>query len=113
MREFLNRIFQHYGTRAILTADGAEKQIRVFFQGTNSKSWQNMEKHYCPLGQIPRGQYLCLLPAGTASEGNTLQVDGRDYRICRVEDMLLGPDALYQWGLCVEKGGEDTWALTE
>lgn len=104
----LEWIFRLYGKPGVLRAKGEQKQVRVFFQGSHSKSWQNMQRVYGPLGEIPRGQYLCYLLPGTAVEGDTLTLEGKAYRICRVEDM-----AVYQWCLCTRKGGEDTWALTE
>lgn len=108
MLQLLERAFGLYGREALLTSGGTQKRVKAFFQGSNSKSWQNMQRVYGPLGEIPRGQYLCFLQPGTAAEGDSLEMDGKAYRICRVEDM-----AAYQWCLCTEKGGEDTWALTE
>ena len=108
MLQLLERAFGQYGREVLLISGGTQKLVKAFFQGSNSKSWQNMERVYGPLGEIPRGQYLCFLQPGTAAVGDGLVVDGKAYRICRVEDMVA-----YQWCLCTEKGGEDTWALTK
>lgn len=113
MRRLLERVFRLYGKHAMLISGSEQKKVTVFFQGSNSKSWQNMERVYGPLGEIPRGQYLCFLQPGMAAVGDTLTLDGKAYRICRVEEMTAGTGAMYQWCLCAGKGGEDTWALTE
>lgn len=113
MRRLLERVFGLYGKNAVLISGSVQKQVKVFLQGSNSKSWQNMQRVYSPLGEIPRGQYLCLLQPGVATEGDTLMLDGKAHRICRVEEMTAGSNAMYQWCLCTGKGGADTWALTE
>ena len=41
--------------------------------------------------------------------GETLEVGGRDYMIRRGEPVYYGETGAYCWGMCVEKGGEDTW----
>ena len=113
MRQLLERVFGLYGQDALLTSSDTQNTVQVFFQGSNSKSWQNMERVIGPLGEIPRGQYLCFLQPGMASVGDTLSMETGDYRICRVEEMTVGTQVMYQWCLCMRKGGEDTWALTE
>lgn len=113
MRALVQRVLQKYGTDAVVVKADSRVETKVFFHSSNSKSWQNMETLYCPLGQIPRGQYVCILPAGTAAAGDTLQIDGEEYAVCRAEDMLVGAEAVYQWSLCTGKGGEDTWTWEE
>ena len=113
MLQLLERAFGQYGREVLLISGGTQKLVKAFFQGSNSKSWQNMQRVYSPLGEIPRGQYLCLLQPGVATEGDTLMLDGKAHRICRVEEMTAGTNAMYQWCLCTGKGGADTWALTE
>ena len=41
--------------------------------------------------------------------GDTLEVGGKDYMVRRVEPVYYGEEIAYYWGMCVEKGGEDTW----
>lgn len=109
MRQLMDRLFGLYATEATLVHDAQQRPVRVFLQSINSRSRQNMEERYSPLGKIPGGQYTCILPAGSAAEGDTLLLGSKAYRIRRVEDMTLRSGSVYQWGLCVEKGGEDTW----
>ncbi len=110
MQKLMDRVFERYGTNAALqTADGLQR-IKVFFESVNSKSWQNMQNRYHELGQLPRGQYICRFPRGTAVQaGDTVRVNGMMYLICRVEDMI-GPDGCaYYWALCTGKGSGDNW----
>lgn len=109
MRQLMDRLFGLYATEATLVHDDQEQTVCVFLQSINSRSWQNMEQRYSTLGKIPGGQYVCILPAGTAAEGDTLRVGSKSYRICRVEEMTVKSCSVYQWGLCNEKGGEDNW----
>lgn len=99
-----------YGTD--MTVSGAEgvKAVRGFFRAVNSKSWQSMESEATLLGEITRGQYIYIGPAdGEAAEGDTLTLGSRSYIFRRVEPYYYGNQAIYQWGLCVEKGVNDTW----
>ena len=42
-------------------------------------------------------------------EGDILSLGEKTYLFRRVEAYYFGGQALYQWGLCVEKGVNDTW----
>lgn len=108
MRKLIDRVFARYGTEAVLSTGENTDTLRVFFQSVNSKSWQNMEKVFHPLGFEPRGQYICMLPADAAAEnGSTLTVAGNDYLICRVEKMPICTNPVYQWAICTGKGSEE------
>ena len=49
-------------------------------------------------------------PAGQQVQtGETLEVGEKDYMLRRVEPVYYGEEIAYYWGMCVEKGGEDTW----
>ena len=99
-----------HGTDMTIVSNGKQKAVRGFFRAVNSKSWQSMESEATMLGEITRGQYVYLGPADvTVKEGDSLQVGGRNYLLRRVEPYYYGNEAVYQWGLCVEKGVNDTW----
>lgn len=90
----------------MLYTTAGRSPVSVIFQSINSRSWQNTDHRHSPLGQIPRGQYICMLPAGTAaSAGDRLQVDESSYEIRRLEKMRMGSQTVYLWGLCVEREG--------
>ena len=49
-------------------------------------------------------------PVGMAvQEGDTIRLGEREYLLRRVEPYWYGNQAVYIWGLCVEKGVNDTW----
>ena len=106
----VNTILRQYGTAIQITGTGGERTVKGFFQPVRSKSWQYLEGNYSPLGEIPRGQYVYLGPVSPeAKAGDALTVDGKHYWLRRTELVRDKDGPLYCWGLCVEKGGEDTW----
>jgi hypothetical protein len=110
MKQMLERIMNRYGTRIRWTHGVESREFRAFFQPVRSKSWQYLEGDYSPLGEIPRGQYVYIGPAEPGAEaGDTITVEGKAYWIRRSEQILDGNGPVYCWGMCVEKGGEDTW----
>lgn len=107
MRRMVEKILKQYGSEMILNE---ETKIRGFFQPVLSKSFQNMVSLETPLGEIPRGQYVYIGSASTAvAEGDTLQHGSRSYVFRRVEAYDYCGSPAYIWGLCVEKGVNDTW----
>ena len=110
MRNVVEDVLHKYGTDMLLASNGVEKTVRGFFRAVNSKSWQSMESEATLLGEITRGQYAYIGPAdGGAKEGDTISLGEKNYLFRRVELYYYGNDALYQWGLCVEKGVNDIW----
>ena len=113
MRSIMDQVFARYGSDALLTTETGKQKVKVFFHSVNSRSWQNMERMFFPLGEIHRGQYICVLPIGAvAAAGDTVTVKGTSYKLRRVEEMFLKGESVYRWGLCVEKGGDDNWGAT-
>lgn len=110
MRVMVEKILAQYGTDMVVTGSAGSKTVRGFFRAVNSKSWQSMESEATLLGEISRGQYAYIGPAdGGVQEGDILSLGEKTYLFRRVEAYYFGGQALYQWGLCVEKGVNDTW----
>jgi len=110
MRHTVERVLKEHGTDMVLTGSGGTRTVRGFFRAVNSKSWQSMESEATLLGEITRGQYAYIGPAdGGAREGDTLTLGEKTYLFRRVEPYYYGNCMIYQWGLCVEKGVNDTW----
>lgn len=110
MVRMVGKILNTYGAAVTLRHGDERYAIRAFFQPVRSKSWQYLEGDYSPLGEIPRGQYVYIGPVEPAAEaGDTLTVDGKDYWLRRTELVRDSGGPVYCWGMCVEKGGEDTW----
>lgn len=114
MRKLMDGVFERYGMPATIHTAAGDQQLKVFFHSVNSSSWQNMERQFSPLGEVPRGQYICVLPVHAVAEPeDTMTVGGRQYLFRRIEEMVMFTGAVYRWALCVEKGSEDTWGWSE
>ena len=112
MQKALQKIFGYWGSDLVLKSGTQETAFRGFLQHSASKSLQNMEKDFLPLGEIPGGQYTLIAPPETgAAAGDTVVLGQKSYELRRAETVMYGTEALYIWGLCTEKGGEDTWAM--
>ena len=110
MRGTVEKLLSRFGTDMTLVSGEKETTVRGFFRAVNSKSWQNMESTVSLLGEISRGQYVYMGPVDAAAkEGDTLILGNRTYLFRRVEPYYYGNQPIYQWGLCVEKGVNDTW----
>ena len=110
MRRTVEQIMQRYGTDMQLIHGNETKTVRGFFRAVNSKSWQSMESEATLLGEITRGQYAYIGPADSgAREGDTISLGDRNYLLRWTELYYYGNEVVYQWGLCVEKGVNDTW----
>ena len=110
MRQMVEKVLRQYGTDMTLISAGQRKTVRGFFRAVNSRSWQSMENEATPLGEISRGQYAYVGPVNVkVKEGDTLMLGEKTYLFRRVESYYYGNTAVYQWGLCVEKGVNDTW----
>ena len=110
MRKLVESVFQKYGTDMRITSEEETITVRGFFRAVNSKSWQSMESEATLLGEISRGQYSYIGPVGVeVKEGDTIALGDKTYLFRRVEDYYYGNAPVYRWGLCVEKGVNDTW----
>ena len=110
MRTMVEKVMAQYGTDMTLVSGEESKTVRGFFRAVNSKSWQSMESEATLLGEISRGQYSYIGPIGVpVSEGDTVVLGEKTYLFRRVEPYYYGNQAIYQWGLCGEKGVNDTW----
>ena len=110
MRGTVEKLLSRFGTDMTIVSGEQENTVRGFFRAVKSKSWQNMESVVSLLGEISRGQYVYMGPVDAAAkEGDTLILGNRTYLFRRVEPYYYGNQPIYQWGLCVEKGVNDTW----
>ena len=110
MLEIIQALLNRYGTDISVIGEGGTRVIRGLFRAVNSKSWQSMESEATLLGEVTRGQYAYMGPAeGGIREGDTLMLGDRRYLVRRAEYYYFQNQPVYQWGLCVEKGVNDTW----
>ena len=112
MRRAVERVMANHGTDLTIVSGEENKTVRGFFRAVNSKSWQSMESEASLLGEITRGQYVYMGPVAAAvKEGDSLILGNRSYLFRRTELYYYGNQPVYQWGLCVEKGVNDTWGI--
>ena len=108
----VDKIFAQYGFAMTLSGSGEAREVRGFLQPVRSKSLQNMVPVTTPLGDFSRGQYIYIGPAGIeVQEGDTLTLGEKAYTIRRAELYYYESKPIYLWGLCVEKGSENTWGM--
>lgn len=110
MRQLVEKLIRRCGTTVTVYHEGIKTETRGIFMPTTSRSWQNMQHVYSPLGETPRGQYNyigALEPV--AEKGDVLEVGGRRYLLRRVEIVRDARGPVYRWGLGVERGGDDNW----
>ena len=112
MRRTVEKVLSQHGTDLTIVSGLEQKTVRGFFRAVNSKSWQSMESEASLLGEITRGQYVYMGPVSAAvKEGDSLLLGNRNYLFRRTEQYYYGNQPVYQWGLCVEKGVNDTWGI--
>lgn len=110
MRAMVDKILRQYGMGMTLVSEDGERTVWGFFQPMRSKSFQNMIHVERPLGMVERGQYIYIgSPEEILREGDRLDVDGRKFVVQRTEPYYYGSEAVYIWGLCAQKGGEEAW----
>lgn len=110
MRKIVAGILRQYGSSMTITRGDTSVKVKGFFQPVRSKSWQNLTNVATPLGEVPQGQYVYIGPVETeVRQGDLLTVGDGKYILRRVEPYRYGDEKVYIWGLCVEKGVNDTW----
>lgn len=110
MRHTIDRILRKYGTPIVLRRVTGDTIIHGFMHHTGSLGWKNMQPVYSPLGEVPRGQYLLMLPIEPLLEkGDIFKKGDIWYVVRRVEKMWHGEKAVYCWCLCEEGGEAGIW----
>lgn len=106
----VEKLMARHGCDVTLVRGAESRTIRAFLQPVSSSSWQSMVPEATVLGQVPQGQYTYLGPAtGQVREGDFLLLGEKRYLLLRVETYRWENTPIYQWGLCVEGNGEETW----
>lgn len=106
----MDKVFARYGTALTLLRGEESTGFQGFLHCVTSRSRQSMERQVLPLGELPRGQYVLVAPAGLGLvPGDVIRLEESSYVLRRTETVRYQDTALCCWGLCVEEGGEDTW----
>ena len=110
MKELLGSIIEAYGSTVCIVTEQGSRTLRAFLQPITSKSWQNMQRAFENLGEIPKGQYLYIGPVAQENQQALYLVcQGTSYTVCRMQTLYCSDEALYDWGLLVKAGEEDPW----
>lgn len=105
MHKLLECVFDRYGVESCVETRDGIYHTKALLRVVKSDAWQSAQREFLPLGEVPRGRYICLLPAQVpAAAGNTVTVRGKSYILRRVEDMAVFTQIVGRWCLCVEKG---------
>lgn len=112
MRRMVEKILRYYG-REIRIQDGEKSvEVHAFLQPVTGRGQNMIQIGVSPLGADSLGQYVYIGPVmPEITVGNVLELDGKQYVVRRTERIDGTNDPVYQWGMCVEKGAEDTWGL--
>lgn len=109
MKKLVDKIFRRYGVPVTVQETSGVSTVRGFVRHTATSARKHLLPEYTPLGELPQGHYLMLLPLYAVSVGKLVMYNGRWYIVRRVERVWLGRKAIYDWCLCEERGEADTW----
>lgn len=109
MEKLVNKIFRRYGVPVLIQENNGESETRGFIQHTATSARRHLLPEYSPLGELPPGHYLMLLPLNRVSVGTMVMHNRKWYIVRRVEPVWLGNTAVYDWCLCEERGEMDLW----
>ena len=109
MYRTMEKLLRRCGMELTLQQQGESRSVWAFLQHAGSKSLQNSQIHYSQLGEVPGGYYLYIGPLVPVETGDVLVGKDKSYVFRQVETVTFQDKPMYLWGLCVEKGGEDTW----
>jgi hypothetical protein len=111
MHTSVKKMLEQFGSRIRRSRQGENVYIRGFLQHSASVSQQNLKQEYSPLGRVPGGRYVLIVPADADLARGDMLEDGRlRVKLCRLETVYFQDKPLYQWGLCEGAGGADVWA---
>ena len=109
MKKLVDKIFRRYGVPILLQTTEGTETLYGFVQHTATSARKYLLPEYTPLGELPQGHYLILLPLYSAKVGQLLMHDGRWHIVRRIERIYVGSRAIYDWCLCEKRGEADTW----
>ena len=109
MVKLVGKIFRRYGIPLLKQTTEGTETVYGFVHHTASSARKHLLPEYTPLGELPRGHYLILVPTNCAKIGQLLMHDGRWHIVRRMERIYIGNEAVYDWCLCERRGEADTW----
>ncbi len=111
MERAIRRLLRRYGGELRLARGDEVSDFRGFLYPVRSEARQNTQWELTALGQIPRGRYVLIAPAGLSCKAGDVVTRGeKAYLLRQVEQLYYCQSPVYTWALCTEKGGDDPWA---
>lgn len=110
MRQMLEKILGCYGRVLEIRSADQVYEVRAFLQPVTGRGENMIRIDNSPIGREEEGQYVYIGPVDPAArEGDLILDEDSVYvlRRCETVDALGG--SAYRWGMCIRKGGEDTW----
>ena len=110
MHKTLERILKKFGTPVVHKRDGVSTTVYGFIQTTTTSAKKYFLPDYSPLGELPKGYCVMMLPLEPEMMPEDILVQGnRRYIVRRVEQVWLMQKAIYCRCLCEEEGRGDGW----
>lgn len=110
MQRMMEKLLDSYGRDLELCRGDVRYRIRGILQPVTGRSESWIQVSNSPLGRVEDGRYLYIGPVEPqAMPEDLLLCEGACFvlRRCQCVEGFDGP--AYCWGMCVRKGGEDTW----
>ena len=109
MQKLVDKIFRRYGVPIIVQNTGSTYEVYGFVKNGASSARKYLLTEYNPLGEIPMGFFVMLLPRNVAQVGRHVRYGDKWYIIRRFDEVRFHNQVLYNWCLCEERGRVDTW----
>lgn len=109
MKKLVDKIFRRYGVEMMVQKTAGPQILSGFVQRAATSARKYMLPEYSPLGELPVGHYVFLLPLDYVRMGELVMYNGRWHIVRRIERVWLGKTALYDWCLCEQRGEADKW----
>ncbi len=89
-------MIRRYGSEMALSKNGENRSIRAFLQDTRSKSQENAQREFSPLGECYQGRFVYIGPVEpAAAAGDVLIFRGRLFELRRAELVWVGQKPVY------------------
>lgn len=106
----IRKVFSQLGRPVTVWHDGQRRGVKAILQHVSSVSRQSRKRIFSPLGEVPVGAYLLMLPPEEViAPGDRMEADGVYYAVRRAEVTYMGGTPLYIWGICEREGGGALW----
>ncbi len=112
MRTMIEKILRGYGKSLVLCHDGRQYSVKGFLQPVTGKSEQYARLQPGVTGLENSSRYIYIGPVDPeAMQGDEIVAGEKHYLLRHAQVICEGAEAVYVWGMCVEKGGTPKWEM--